>query len=55
MKHGRTVMLALVVLFVALTGFWLFEGRPVRAGLAVVNATIALLVYRNLADAPRAV
>lgn len=51
----RAAMLALAGLFVALTGFWLFEGRPLRAGLAVVNAAIALLVYRNARDAPRAV
>jgi len=55
MKHARAVMLALVVLSVALAGFWFVEGRPVRAALAVVNATIALLVFRNISDTPRAV
>jgi len=55
MRHGRTVMVALAVLFAVLTGFWLVEGRPVRAALAVVNTAIAVLVYRNVADAPRAV
>ena len=55
MRHGRLVVLALVVLFAVLTGFWLVEGHPLRAAVAAVNAAVALFVARRSRDAPQAV
>jgi|GEM_PF-2098725 hypothetical protein len=55
MKLSRIAMVVVSAFFLLTGGYWLYSGRPQRAGLAAVNAIIALVVFRRLRDAPRAV
>jgi len=48
-------MLVVSAFFILAGGYWLSSGQPQRAGLAALNAVIALVVFRRLRDAPRAV
>ncbi|MDS0257828.1 hypothetical protein NDI56_00235 [Haloarcula sp. S1CR25-12] len=55
MRHSQIAVLAVAVLSLLLCGYWLYGGRPLQAGLSVLTATLALLTFRRLEDAPRAV
>jgi hypothetical protein len=48
-------MLAVSILSVLFCGYWLYSGRALPAISSLLTATVAVLVFRRLKDAPRAV
>ncbi|WP_167768378.1 hypothetical protein [Haloarcula amylovorans] len=55
MGHGRLALLGVFAFFVVTGGYWLYTERLLIGVSALLNAAFAVLVYRRLNDAPRAV
>jgi len=55
MKHSRIAMLAIAALSVLFCGYWLYSGRLLQAAASLLTAGPAILTFRRLKDAPRAV
>ena len=55
MKHSRIAMLGIAVVFVCYGGYSLVGGQVLRAAVASLNTVLALLTFRRMKDAPRAV